>query len=173
MSRHRGRRGRLSEIRRSVYLRIPEWIRRRDFELFTALLCFTAGVPLLLTGDVDAASLEATLPFSVVMMWAGVLTTGPVFIVAGLWRAHRVGVVRGVPWLRLEALGLRLLAYAGYLYAAIVSISYFGDHGSLPAAAFIIAAFALTCHSRATGVNIRLEDFLDSLPLGDSGAVAD
>lgn len=150
-------------MRRRIYLRIPGWIRKRDLELFFALLCLTASLPALLSRKVEAASIEATLPYSVVMAWFGILFVGPVMVIVGIWRAHNVNATRAVKWLRAESLGLRLMAYGGYLYAAIVTIVTYGKDGTIPFVAFILLAFALTCHSRASYITIKVEDFLDGL----------
>lgn len=143
-------------LRRRLYLMIPEWIRKRDFELFTATLCILAGIPLL-TNGVDASSMEAALWGPVVKAWAAVLTLAPIAVVMGIWRAHKhQKTQKAIKWLRVEASGLRLLTYAGYLYAVIVFMSPFPTEGQ----EYIITLFALTCHSRATYLNIKAEDHL-------------
>lgn len=163
MNEHRRRRTRVSELRRSIYLRIPVWIRKRDFELFTALLCFSGGLPLLVSGKVEAGSLDAAVPHWMVTGWGSVLVIGPIMVGLGIWRSHRVNALKAVLWKRIHAAGLRLLAYAGYFYAAVASITYAAVNNALPAGAFIFVIFALTAHSRSADVTIKLEDFLDGL----------
>lgn len=151
------------QFRRRWYLRIPVWIRRRDFELFTALLCITAGLPLLLTQNVEAASLEAALPPWVVFGWSLILTLAPICVIVGLWQAHRHAMYKATVWLRLEALGLKALAYAAYLYVFIILLATGGT--AVPAAA-LISAFALTCHSRSVAVTLKVEDYLLGIGAG-------
>lgn len=148
----------LSQLRRKLYLATPEWIRERDFEMFTAVLCFLAGVPLLITGQIEAGSMEEQLPMWVVRVWSGVLTFSPILVVLGVWRGHKFEATmsRAIPWLRTEASGLRLLSYAGYLYATIIAIVAQEDMGAAP---FIVGIFALTCHSRAAYLTIKVEDY--------------
>lgn len=146
----------MSRTRRKLYLLIPEWIRERDFELFTAALCFLAGVPMLITRKLEAGSMEEALPEWSVMVWSAVLAFAPILVVLGIWRAHALDLPAAVPWLRSEASGLRLIAYAAYLYAAIVAIVAKADAGAAP---FIILILALTCHSRAAYLTIKVEDY--------------
>lgn len=163
MNVHRRRRSRLSELRRSLYLRVPVWMRKQDFELFTILLCFSAGVPLVVTGQVEAGSLDATVPHWMVIGWGAVLVVAPIMVGLGIWRTHAASPLRAIPWRRIHAAGLRLLAYAGYFYASVASITYAALNGALPAGAFIFIIFALTAHSRSADVTIKLENFLDGL----------
>lgn len=151
----------LAFVRRTIYSRIPLWMRRHDFELFTTLLCFSAGLPLLLTDTVEAQSLEAQLPTMVVRAWALILTVAPIMIFIGVYKSHTVQrFIQGLFWMRLEAAGLRLLFYAAALYGAIVILV---TQGKASPAAVIIIIFALTCWSRSASVTIKVEDFLEGI----------
>lgn len=147
--------GRLSRLRRRLYLMIPEWIRERDFELFTALLCFLAGVGLLISG-VTAGSMEEKLPDVAIIVWASVLAFSPALIIMGVWMAHRHDFPKAAFWLRSESAGLKLLAYAAYLYASIIAIVIGKESG---VAVPITLIFALTCHSRSAYLTIKVEDY--------------
>lgn len=148
---------RLQRFRRNVYRRVPRWIRQHDFEVLVAVLCLSAGIPLLLTDDVDATSVNATLPQPLVLVWSVILAFAPVAVILGLWvGSHKVMAERTL-WMRIEAWGLRALAYVGYLYwFAIILVHQFD---AFPATQ-IVLIFAATCHSRATGQIIKVEDYL-------------
>jgi hypothetical protein len=153
----------LRRVRRRIYSRIPEWVRRNDFQLFAAFLCASAGVPLLVTHHVEASSIDATLPYGLVKAWSAMLVLAPACIAVGLAKAANRPISEVTFWLRLEAYGLRALAYASYVYAVcIVVVNGF----TVAPALSIILAFALTCHSRSTAVTIRVEDYLDHLGVG-------
>lgn len=141
--------------RRWIYNHIPEFVRKRDFELLTAFLCFTAGLALLLTG-VKAGSMERALPTPVVMGWATILTLAPIAVVVGVGFAHKYDLPQAIRWVRVEASGLRLLAYSAYLYGVILVLIVGRESGATP---FITFIFALTCHSRATYLTIKVEDY--------------
>lgn len=145
-------------LRRRIYRYIPAWFVNNDFEVFTAVLCFLAGVPLLFTEVVGAQSLEAALPWAVVKAWAFILATAPIGIFLGIYRAEGKPIAEVTFWMRLEALGLRALAYAAYIYAIVV-VGYSGPQKALPAIALILI-FALTCHTRAATVVLKVEDYL-------------
>lgn len=151
--------GRVSAIRRKVYLWIPEWIRERDFELFTAFLCFLGGLTLLATG-VETGSMEAALPTAVVMVWSMILVVSPFAIVLGVGMAHKKDYPEVVKWMRVESSGLRITSYAAYLYAVILLLMLQTDAGFAP---FVTIIFALTCHSRATKLTIDVEDYFTLL----------
>lgn len=150
----------LRGVRRRVYKRVPRWIRKHDFELFAAFLCLLAGVPLLLVDEVDAQSVDATLPLPLVRVWALFLALAPLAVALGLYKSSNLPISEGTSWMRLEAFGLRALAYAGYVYGLCIFFAN-GFH-ALPALA-IIVAFSLTCHSRATAVVTKVEEYLDAL----------
>lgn len=152
---HRKLPGRLSRFRRRLYLWVPEWIRERDFELFTAFLCFLGGLTLLFVG-IEAGSMEAALPGWVVMVWAAVLVLSPFAIVIGVGMAHKYDYPEVIRWMRIEASGLRITAYAAYLYAVILLLVLQTEAGFAP---FVTTIFALTCHSRATKLTIDIEDY--------------
>jgi len=147
--------GRVSKIRRKVYLWIPEWIRKRDFELFTAFLCLLGGLTLLFAG-IEAGSMEAALPAWVVVVWASVLVATPFAIVIGVGMAHKHDYPEVIKWMRTEASGLRITAYAAYLYAVVLIIVVGSESGFAP---FVTIIFALTCHSRATDLTIDVENY--------------
>lgn len=151
---------RLQLLRRRIYARVPEWVRRNDFELFTATLCFTAGLPLLLTHTVEATSIEATLPGPLVTAWAVLLTLAPFAIGTGLFMRYKRTMAEATFWMRVEAWGLRALAYVAYVYAVAISLA--NGATTLPAT-MIVLIFAATCHSRATDVTIQVEDYLTTL----------
>lgn len=152
---HRKLPGRLSKIRRKVYMWIPEWIRQRDFELFTAFLCLLGGLTLLFAG-IKAGSMEEALPAWVVMVWASVLVATPFAIVIGVGMAHKYDYPEVIKWMRVEASGLRITAYAAYLYTIVMLLIIGGDAGFAP---FVTTIFALTCHSRATDLTIDVENY--------------
>jgi uncharacterized membrane protein len=151
---HRKLPSKLSQLRRRLYMLIPEWIRERDFELFTAFLCFLGGLTLLVSG-VEAGSMEEALPSTVVIIWALVLVICPFAIVLGVGMAHKYDYPDVIKWMRVEASGLRITAYAAYLYAVILLLIA----GLVGFAPFIVVIFALTCHSRATNLTIDVENY--------------
>lgn len=164
---HRKLPGRVSRARRKIYMWIPEWIRERDFELFTAFLCLLGGLTLLFAG-VEAGSMEEALPAWVVMVWASVLVASPFAIVLGVGMAHKHDYPEVIKWMRTEASGLRITAYAAYLYAVVLILMLGSAAGFTP---FVTAIFALTCHSRATNLTIDVENYfalLRSLGQGSS-----
>jgi hypothetical protein len=101
--------------------------------------------------------LEATLPGVVVRGWAFTLTLAPVAISLGLYRAFGKPIAEVTFWMRLEALGLRALAYAAYIYA--VAIALYSGTDAVPGIA-VILIFALTCHTRSATVTLKVEDYL-------------
>jgi hypothetical protein len=153
----------IDRIRAWVYAHIPKWMQERDFEIFTALLCFVAGIPLLITNDYRSGAIEETLPFVLVKLWAIVLTVAPVLIFLGIVKSVRIKTYpKKAVWLRIEALGLTGLAYVGYVYALSI-ISTAGREGVVAAA--IVLVFSLTCHSREIGIQVELEHFREGLGL--------
>lgn len=154
---------RLSKLRRRVYLLIPEWIRKRDFELFTLLLCFTAGIPILTTGDVEATSFEAQLPFQVVQAWAASLVVSPLLVVLGAVMAHRSVGLKSFRWVRWEVFGLRLVSYAAYLYAAVIFINTLALGVPFPPAITFITILGLTSTLRAWGLLEQIENFWERM----------
>lgn len=152
---HRKLPGRISMIRRKVYQWIPRWIRERDFELFTAFLCVLGGLTLLFSG-IEAGSMEEALPEWVVMIWASVLVASPFAIVIGVGMGHRYEYPDSIKWMRTESSGLRITAYAAYLYALVLILVVGSGAGFAP---FVTTIFALTCHSRATALTIDIEDY--------------
>ena len=156
---------RRARLRRRVYARIPKWIREHDFEVFAAFLCLSAGAPLLVTNEVDAASINATLPYILVRVWAFVLALAPIAIGLGLFMASRRVMAEATIWMQVEAWGLRALAYTGYVYwVAIILVNHLD---AFPATQ-IVLIFSFTCHSRATGQIIKVDDYLLALGAEDA-----
>jgi hypothetical protein len=146
-----------------MYRAIPEWIRRRDFELFTVLLCFTAGIPLVTTRRVEATSLEAQLPFEVVMAWSLVLVIAPLLVFTGAALAHKKTGLESFKWVRWEVFGLRLLSYAAYLYASVIAINSLTTKDIVSPAVTMIVILGMTCTSRAWGMLEQIDEFWDRL----------
>ena len=154
---------RRARLQRKVYNRIPSWFRHNDFEIFASMLCFTAGIPLLL-GEIRTSSLESTLPYAVVMAWASILTFSPILVVTGLYRRGSRPVAESVFWIRIEALGLTSLAYSSYIYS--VAILTNNPVMGWPASMLIIG-FGLTCHTRELGLQVKIADFLLGLGVNE------
>lgn len=151
---------RLQRFRRNIYRRVPRWIRHNDFEVLVTVLCLSAGIPLLLSDQVDATSVNATLPTPLVFVWSFMLAFAPIAIIVGLYQAAKHPMAEATIWMRVEAWGLRALAYVGYLYwFAIILVHQFD---AFPATQ-IVLIFAATCHSRATGQIIKVEDYLTDI----------
>lgn len=166
---HRKLPGRLSRFRRRLFLNVPEWIRERDFELFTAFLCLIGGISLLFSG-VEAGSMEEALPGWVVMTWASVLAISPFAIVTGVGMAHKYDYPESIKWMRVESSGLRITSYAAYLYAVVLVLVLGPAAGFTP---FVTTIFALTCHSRATKLLIDIEDYFALLRQVSKGMLND
>jgi len=154
---------RRNRIRRRVYRLIPDWYRKNDFEIFASLLCFFAGIPLLL-GDIRPASLEATLPIWVVIVWAYVISFSPALIIIGLLKRGSRSISESIFWIRVEAMGLTALAYSSYIYSIAIVTSNVGMGWP---AAMLIVAFGLTCHTRELGLQVRIGDFLLGLGIDE------
>ena len=84
-------------------------------------------------------------------------------MIAGLWKSADKPIAHVTLWLRIKALGLKMLCYASFIYAMV--IVSFNPKGALPATA-IILIFSLTCWSRATAVTLRVEDYLEEVGAG-------
>jgi hypothetical protein len=151
---------RLQRTRRAIYRRVPAWIRHHDFEVLVTILCLSAGIPLLFTDEVDATSVNATLPKLLVLAWSVILAFAPIAVIIGLWQASRRKMADSTLWMRIEAWGLRALAYIGYIYWFAIIVVHHLD--AFPATQ-IVLIFAATCHSRATGQIIKVEDYLADL----------
>lgn len=147
---------RRAKVRRKVYNRIPMWFRKNDFEIFTSLLSFSAGLPIVL-GRVEPTALEATLPTLLVTAWAWILLMSPIMVITGLYKRSKRPVAEGVFWIRVEAIGLTALAYSSYIYTiAILTISPVQGW----AACMMILAFGFTCHTRELGLQVKIADLL-------------
>lgn len=147
----------MNHWRNKIYHKIPRWIRKHDFELFFAFLCFWAGLPLLL-GNVKPKSLESQLPDFVVIGWAFVLVVGPVLVVSGIYRSYsgNSSLTDRIFWMRTESLGLAFLGISAALYGACILISNIAQGW---AASMIIFAFSLTCLTRELGVQDRIDRY--------------
>lgn len=156
----------LAKLRRRIYARLPEWVRSRDFELFTLLLCFTGGIPLLLTSHAEATSMDAQVHPYVLISWALVLVFAPLLVVYGARKAHKKTGLQTFRWIRWEVFGLRMLAYAAYLYAAVILANSLTDKGVFQPAVSIIVIFGLTCTSRAWGLLEDIEEFWERMGAG-------
>lgn len=148
-----------ARFRRFAYGRVPLWIRRRDFELFTLLLCFSAGLPLIITRKVEADSMEATLPFVAVYTWSIVLAFAPLLVVMGAAMSYRRVGLHSFRWIRWEVFGLRILSYAAYLYAAMIVVNGVFQHGVFQPISSIVIIFGFACTSRAWGLLEEIEAF--------------
>ena len=155
--------GPLARFRRWLYHRVPEWVKTRDFELFTLLLCFFGGIPLLVIQSVEATSMEAQVPRPVLLSWAVVLVIAPLIVVTGARKAHRKTGLQSFRWIRWEVFGLRMLAYAAHLYAAIIVINSVASKGVFQPAVIIIVIFGLTCTTRAWGLLDNIESFWERM----------
>lgn len=144
-----------NKVRKKLYDKIPLWIKKHDFELFTAVLCLTAGIPLL-TGNVRSDSVESQLPSIIVTGWGICLVLGPIFIYLGVFKAY-TGVkdlITHIFWMRLEALGLTMLAWASLVFGVcVLSVNLYG--GWL--AAMLTFSLFLTCLSRELYIQNKIE----------------
>lgn len=156
----------MAKLRRSLYSRLPVWIRERDFELFTLLLCFCAGLPLLFTQRAEATSLEAQVHPLVLLGWALVLAIAPLIVVFGARRSHYTAGLQSFRWIRWEVFGLRMLSYAAHLYATIIIVNSLSSKGVFQPAVTIIVIFGLTCTSRAWGLLDKIERFWERMGAG-------
>jgi hypothetical protein len=154
---------RRARLRRRIYNRIPAWFKNNDFEIFASMLCFFAGLPLVL-GKINPASMEALLPIWVVFSWGFILSFSPLLIVLGLVKRSSRPVSESIFWIRVEAIGLTALAYSSYIYA--VAIISAGVGAGWPAA-MLITAFGLTCHTRELGLQVKIADFLLGLGVNE------
>jgi hypothetical protein len=146
-------------LRRRVFYKLPKWIRLHSFEVFLSGLCALSAIPLLL-GETSAQSVEAILPRWIVFCWALTLLWGPVLTVSGLYMGIRLSYPDRLFWQRLEAWGLSMLAYVGYLYSLCIFLFLGVD--SLVAAA-IILGFGMTCHFRVLAILVGIYEFLEGI----------
>lgn len=152
---------RRARLRRRVYRRLPEWIRRNDFEVFTASLGLLSGIPLML-GKYEPYSIEQQLPRLIVMVWGLVLTLGCTLTLIGVIMGARTVFPKRVFWMRVEALGLTALAYFCYLYAICLFGVAFSQGGL---AATFILGFGGVCHVRQASIQLELEEYRRTLGL--------
>lgn len=152
-------------FRRKVFYALPMWARENSFETFMSILCIFAAAPLI-GGQVEADSVEATLPYFIVATWGVALAVGPVLTIFGLVMQARTRYPRRIFFQRLEAWGLSMLAYVGYLYS--LAIFLLNPSGGF-VAAMIILGFGLTCHFRELAVMIQIADFLEGIGVTKNG----
>ncbi len=103
--------------RKLFRFRLPKAILESPWEMFVALLCVLAGIPLLINGpDKSASSIDKVLPPILVYVWGGTLLIGGILI---LWGRSQ----RRTSNFRLERGGLALLASAGLIYGAGILVA--------------------------------------------------
>lgn len=146
---------RRNRVRRWVYLHIPEWLRKRDFEVFTAFLCLTASIPVVFGGR-SGGQAASEMPPPVEYGWNVALFIGPILVLLGIFYSTRYGQEpeRSILWYRIEALGLTMLAYVGYLYT--IAIMFWAGTLNAVFASAVILTFALTCHMREVQIQLDL-----------------
>lgn len=149
-----------TRVRRWIYNHIPMWFRKYNFEVFAALLCMFAGIPLLF-GQVDPKSMEASLPPSLVIAWGLILSLGPVGIITGLWGSSISERLEDqIFWRRIEAWGLSALAYATYIYVGVLLVN---APSTAWIASMLILCFGFTCHVREIDIQLRITDVLSEV----------
>lgn len=128
---------------------MPRVLIQETFEVFTAILCISSGIPLV-AGQVRAASVEATLPEILARGWGFVLLFGATLTLTGLIVANthqgRNVLQRLIFGHKIERLGLLALSWAGAIYGFSILLAV--GLGGVVAAA-IIFIFSLTCLTRA------------------------
>jgi hypothetical protein len=136
-------------VRLFILARMPRVLIQETFEVFTAILCISSGLPLAL-GRITATSIEASVPPMFARVWGIVLLVGAILTLIGLIWANAVSGPRALQRMitghRIERLGLLSLAWAGGVYAVSVLLAV-GRGGLI--ASTIILIFALTCLTRA------------------------
>lgn len=124
----------LPRWRRAILTRAPRALLEEPFEIFLALLCLLAGIPLLL-GAPEPESLNRLLAPAVVKLWGIMLVIGS--------GAVLVGLVPRMRWVQIK--GLQLLGLAALVYA--IAVLALGTRGRLPG--LITLAFALACLAKS------------------------
>jgi hypothetical protein len=136
-------------MRLFVLGKMPRVLIQETFEVFTAFLCIISGLPLVF-GQVEANSINATLPIIAAQVWGLTLLVGAVLTLIGLLIANAVSgpgaFRRMISGHKIERLGLLALAWAGGLYGTTILFTN-GLGGFV--ATMIIYIFALTCLVRA------------------------
>lgn len=153
-----------NKIRRWIYNHLPKWMKTRDFEVFAAILCIVAGLPMLF-GKVESRSLESQLPTILVYLWASALVAGGVCILVGIIKSARDWAHPSdfILWRRVEAYGLTMLAYMAYI---LVLAAMLTDWQHVFSSVMLILVFAFTCHSREIAVQLEIVDYRMALGLG-------
>jgi hypothetical protein len=136
-------------VRLFILSKMPRVLIQETFEVFTAILCISSGLPLAF-GRIEAESIEASVPHHFAHAWGIVLLIGAILTLTGLIVANAVSGPRALQRMitghRIERLGLLALAWAGGVYAVSVLLAV-GKGGII--ASTIILIFALTCLTRA------------------------
>lgn len=136
-------------LRLFILAKMPRVLIQETFEVFTAILCMVSGLPLVL-GEVEADSVNASLPHLMAQLWGGVLLGGSLLTLIGLIIANATqgpkAFHRMISGHKIERLGLLALAWAGAIYAASILLAV-GLGGFV--AAMLILVFACTCLVRA------------------------
>lgn len=155
-----------TRVRRWVYARIPEWIRRRDFEVFTAALCLTASIPILFFNQ-EPGQATVILPGAVEYGWSITLFLGPLLVISGIYMntRHWSRPERGIVWARIEALGLTMLAYVGYIYWGC--IAYVVGISNALFASTVVLAFAFICHVREIQIQLDIVSYKSAMGVED------
>lgn len=144
---------------RWVYNKTPPFLRKNVFEIFAAILCLSAAIPMWLA-KLDSPSIEASLPVWLKFMWTSALTIGPILIIMGLIGQNITKFQSHPHWMRIEAYGLGFLTYMGSLYAFAVLIT----GGFRSAVAIVITLiFTITCFFRMVEVYVEVEKFLEDI----------
>lgn len=148
-----------TKARRWVYKWIPAWLKRRDFEIFTSVLCLSVGIPVVF-GGLSAGESPRALPQTVEYIWSLNLVIGPILVLVGIYmsnrRTYQEMPAESLVWYRVEALGLTILAYVGYIF--VLAIIMANGTSTLTATALILA-LALTCHLREVTIQLDIADF--------------
>jgi hypothetical protein len=152
---------RRARLRRRIYRKLPNWLKKHDFEVFASVLGMFSGLPVLL-GKVDPQSVEALLPGPVVFAWGLTLVFGCLCVLIGVFQGSRRTYPKRIFWMRVEALGLTALAYYCYIYA--VCILGFNFTNGYPAA-MLILTFGGVCHVREATIHMEIEEYRASLGL--------
>lgn len=141
--------------RQRIYAKLPRWFKKHNFEIFAAILCILASLPLLF-GNITPKSLESQLPGVLVFVWAMVLLIGPVLIILGIIGSYRepIKITRKIDYMTMEALGLTFLGWASFLYAWCI---LFVNLQQGWVASMITFIFMFTCFTEELNTQDRID----------------